>query len=86
MSTGSDPLRLRTVEVHAEGEPGRVVLDAAHLVQGDTMAERFAYCREHLHGLRELLRSTHTATRVSGPTPRRRRWRASRLARSLSWA
>jgi proline racemase len=48
-------LSLRTVEVHAEGEPGRVVLDAAHLVQGDTMAERFAYCREHLDGLREVL-------------------------------
>ena len=48
-------LTLSTVEVHAEGEPGRVVLDAAHLVEGDTMAERLAYCREHLQPLRELL-------------------------------
>jgi proline racemase len=48
-------LTLATVEVHAEGEPGRVVLDAAHLVEGDTMAERFAFCREHLQPLRELL-------------------------------
>jgi proline racemase len=47
--------RLTTVEVHAEGEPGRVVLDAGHLVRGDTMAERLAYCREHLDGLRRLL-------------------------------
>jgi proline racemase len=46
---------LTTVEVHAEGEPGRVVLDAGHLVRGDTMAERLAYCRAHLDGLRELL-------------------------------
>jgi proline racemase len=44
-----------TVEVHAEGEPGRVVLDAGHLVEGDTMAERFAYCRSQVHDLRELL-------------------------------
>ena len=48
-------LTLSTVEVHAEGEPGRVVLDAGHLVEGATMAERFAFCREHLHPLRELL-------------------------------
>ncbi len=48
-------LRVSTVEVHAEGEPGRVVLDAAHLVEGDTMAERFVFCRDHLQPLRELL-------------------------------
>jgi proline racemase len=53
--TPSGPLTLTTVEVHAEGEPGRVVLDAAHLVRGDTMAERLAYCRDHLDWLRELL-------------------------------
>lgn len=54
-AAASGPLTLTTVEVHAEGEPGRVVLDAAHLVQGDTMAQRFAWCREHLDPLRELL-------------------------------
>ena len=54
-TTASSSLSLTTVEVHAEGEPGRVVLDAGHLVEGGTMAERFAYCREHLHPLRELL-------------------------------
>ena len=48
-------LTLGVVDVHAEGEPGRVVLDAASLVEGDTMAERLAYCRAHLDGLRELL-------------------------------
>jgi proline racemase len=46
---------LTTVEVHAEGEPGRVVLDAGSLVHGDTMAERLAYCSEHLQELRTLL-------------------------------
>jgi len=49
------PLTLTTVEVHAEGEPCRVILDAGHLVRGDTMAERLAYCRAHLHWLRELV-------------------------------
>src|ERR671932_298657 len=46
---------LTTVEVHAEGEPGRVVVDAGSLVHGDTMAERLAYCREHLQWLRTLV-------------------------------
>jgi proline racemase len=48
-------LTLTTVEVHAEGEPGRVVLDAGHLIRGETMAERLAYCRAHLDWLRELI-------------------------------
>lgn len=53
--TSPGPLTLTTVEVHAEGEPGRVVLDAAHLVHGDTMAERLAYCRANLDWLREFV-------------------------------
>lgn len=47
--------RVRTIEVHAEGEPGRVVLDAEQWVEGDTIAERFAYARDHLDPLRHLL-------------------------------
>ena len=46
---------LDAVEVHAEGEPGRILTTAAGLVQGDTMPERLAYCRAHLDGLRRLL-------------------------------
>jgi proline racemase len=46
---------LDAVEVHAEGEPGRILTTAGGLVQGDTMAERLAYCRTHLDGLRRLL-------------------------------
>lgn len=44
-----------TVEVHAEGEPGRVVLNADSFVHGTTMAERLAYCRTHLDDLRKVL-------------------------------
>jgi proline racemase len=51
----SASLSLDAVEVHAAGEPGRVITDAADLVHGDTMPERLAYCREHLQWLRELL-------------------------------
>ncbi len=48
-------ITLDTVEAHAEGEPGRIVTSAAGLVKGETMAERLAYCREHLEWLRLLL-------------------------------
>jgi proline racemase len=44
-----------TVEVHAEGEACRVVLDGDRWVRGGTIEERFAYCREHLDDLRRLL-------------------------------
>lgn len=48
-------LALDAIEAHAEGEPGRIVTSAAALVQGETMADRLAYCREHLDWLRLLL-------------------------------
>ncbi|MFF0903357.1 UNVERIFIED_CONTAM: proline racemase family protein [Kocuria sp. CPCC 205316] len=51
----SEILSLDTVEVHAEGEPGRILTSAARFVQGDTMAERLQYCRQHLDGLRRLV-------------------------------
>ena len=51
----SQLIALTAVEVHAEGEPSRVLLDAAHLIRGETMAERFAYCRDHLQWLREFV-------------------------------
>ena len=35
-------LALDSVEVHAEGEPGRILTSAADLVGGETMAERLA--------------------------------------------
>ena len=53
--SSSSSLQLETIEAHAEGEAGRVVINAAGLVQGATMAERLAYCRDHLDGLRRFL-------------------------------
>ncbi|HEY0237955.1 MAG TPA: proline racemase family protein, partial [Friedmanniella sp.] len=50
-----DTRQLDTIEVHAEGEAGRVVINAAGLVEGATMAERLTYCREHLDDLRRFL-------------------------------
>ncbi|UOQ90523.1 proline racemase family protein [Agromyces endophyticus] len=46
---------LDAVEVHAEGEPGRVITNAAALVEGTTMAERFDYCVANLDGLRRAI-------------------------------
>ncbi|PZQ90400.1 MAG: hypothetical protein DI534_04090 [Leifsonia xyli] len=46
---------LTAIEVHAEGEPGRVITNAAPLVHGATMKERFDYCRDHLDGLRRAI-------------------------------
>jgi proline racemase len=51
----SNRLALDTVEVHAEGEPGRVLTSAAGLVRGESMAERLAYCRANLDWLRQLI-------------------------------
>jgi proline racemase len=48
-------LALDSIEVHAEGEPGRILTSAGELVEGDSMAERLTYCREHLEWLRRLL-------------------------------
>jgi proline racemase len=50
-----EPVTLDAVEVHAEGEPSRIVTSAAGLVHGSTMAERLAYCRAELDWLRQLL-------------------------------
>jgi proline racemase len=48
-------IALEAIEVHAEGEPSRVITSAADLVHGETMAERFDYCRTELDGLRRLI-------------------------------
>jgi proline racemase len=51
----TNKLWLDAIEVHAEGEPGRILTSAAGLVLGDTMAERLAYCKENLEWLRKLM-------------------------------
>lgn len=43
------------IDVHAEGEPGRVVLAYELGVEGATMSERLAWCQAHLEPLRRLL-------------------------------
>ena len=48
-------IRFTSIEAHAEGEPGRVIVDVDDLVPGDTIEERFAYASEHLHGFRRLV-------------------------------
>jgi hypothetical protein len=47
-------LTLEAIEVHAEGEPGRVITSAAELVRGSTMAQRFDYCRAELEPARQF--------------------------------
>ncbi|MBU8865747.1 proline racemase family protein [Paenarthrobacter aromaticivorans] len=55
-STGlSGKLVLDAIEVHAEGEPGRILTSAASLVKGGTMVERLQYCKENLDWLRRLM-------------------------------
>lgn len=48
-------LMVSTVDVHAEGEAGRVVLGGNLQVRGGAMADRLAWCVEHLDDLRSLL-------------------------------
>lgn len=46
---------IQTVDVHAAGEPGRVLLGSGLRVKGATMLERLHYCRENLDDLRTLV-------------------------------
>ncbi|MFC9362580.1 proline racemase family protein [Rhodococcus sp. NPDC057014] len=46
---------INAVDVHAAGEPGRVLIGSHLHVKGATMADRLQYCREHLDDLRLLM-------------------------------
>ncbi len=46
---------ITSVDVHAEGEPGRILLGGHLQARGATMAERFHWCTENLNDLRQLL-------------------------------
>ncbi|MEV1079656.1 proline racemase family protein [Streptomyces sp. NPDC050211] len=46
---------IHAIDVHAEGEPGRVLIGSHLHVRGATMAERLQYCEKHLDELRRLL-------------------------------
>lgn len=47
--------RIHAIDVHAEGEPGRVLIGSHLHVKGATMLERLRYCREALDPLRRVL-------------------------------
>jgi proline racemase len=44
-----------SIDVHAEGEPGRIVLGLHLQVRGATMGERLQWCIDHLDPVRRLL-------------------------------
>lgn len=46
---------ISAIDVHAEGEPGRILLGLHLSVRGDTMAERLQWCIDHLDPVRRLL-------------------------------
>ncbi|HYP46041.1 MAG TPA: proline racemase family protein [Propionibacteriaceae bacterium] len=46
---------ISSIDVHAEGEPGRVLLGLHLSVRGETMAQRLQWCIDHLDPLRRLL-------------------------------
>ena len=48
-------LRFTSIDAHAEGEPGRVIVGMDDLVPGATIAERFDYATTHLHDVRRLV-------------------------------
>lgn len=48
-------LAIPTIDVHAAGEPGRVLLGSHLHVRGATMADKFDYARTHLDWLRRLV-------------------------------
>lgn len=46
---------ITAIDVHAAGEPGRVLMGSHLLVKGADMAEKLRYCQENLDGLRRLM-------------------------------
>ena len=49
------PQGIDTIDVHAAGEPGRVILAHDLGIQGDTMRDRLRWCTENLEDLRRLV-------------------------------
>ncbi len=54
-AAGTAPRMIASIDVHAEGEPGRVLLGSHLLVRGGTWSERMQWCRTRLEWLRRLL-------------------------------
>ncbi|MBM3679694.1 MAG: hypothetical protein FJW96_17750, partial [Actinobacteria bacterium] len=51
----ADLLRLEAVDLHACGEPGRVIVGGVDDVPGASIFEKMAYLREHRDGIRKLM-------------------------------
>ncbi|WP_369135276.1 proline racemase family protein [Modestobacter sp. I12A-02662] len=54
-SSSTGTTTISSIDVHAEGEPGRILLGAHLLVRGSTWPERMRWCTRELDGLRRLL-------------------------------
>lgn len=46
---------VQAIDVHAAGEPGRVLIASGLKVKGQSMSERLVYCNQHLDGFRTLI-------------------------------
>src|SRR3712207_7463809 len=53
--TSTGTTAISSIDVHAEGEPGRILLGAHLLVRGTTWPERMRWCATELDWLRRLL-------------------------------
>lgn len=53
--TASPIFTINTIDVHAEGEPGRVILSDGLGIRGDDMSARLSWCADNLEWLRRLL-------------------------------
>jgi proline racemase len=53
LTTGTQVIT--SIDVHAEGEPGRILIGSHLRVRGNTWPERMLWCETHLDGLRRLL-------------------------------
>src|ERR687893_299176 len=53
--TSTGTTTIPSIDVHAEGEPGRILLGAHLLVRGATWPERMRWCATELDWLRRLL-------------------------------
>ena len=53
--TSTGTTTITSIDVHAEGEPGRILLGAHLLVRGSTWPERMRWCETRLDWLRRLL-------------------------------
>src|SRR3712207_2586707 len=54
-SSSTGRMSITSIDVHAEGEPGRILLGAHLLVRGATWPERMRWCATELDWLRRLL-------------------------------